>query len=510
MEIIKNRLCHFGRMKADTDLLEESQTVIVPDVRPDAMEILGAYGWLNVQEKGYVHNVLRINGQVNCVICYLSVEEQKPCTLSAAVPFNLVREIEGAGEEDRALSSVRLLNTTATMVNPRKLQVKVQLQVTERLYEKQTIEYVEEIKNGEEHGVQCLAVSQNICVVTDIVEKRLILNDEIRLSSRLPDEESILLRKESEWVTEDIKLLQGKIMVRGHIDMLLSSMSADGAFLGSGRYTIPFSQIIESDSVTSEDVIDLNYAPVREEVELVTDSDGITTMSFSFAAMVECMVKKYREVHAVRDVFSTRWEMRQEHSEICVPTENENHRFTTALKEEVLLDGCAAEILTASVVAEDVVFSHGEQTVGAGFYLWIAYKDPDGRVATACKKIYGEANGLKSMPGSGLCRITVKDVSAMLIGEDRVQFSFEAVFNCRECTGASWKLICACTVDTASRKEDTDRPSLILRHINKDETVWGLAKAYNTIPALLASANKLDSEEVIPAGRMILIPFTDR
>ncbi len=509
MEITKNRLRHFDRMQVNTDLLEESQTAIIPDTNPDAMGIVGVHTWLNVQEKGCVQGVLRISGQVNCTICYLSAENQMPCTVSAVVPFSLVREVESMGEEDRLLASVRVLNGTALMINPRKLQVKVQLQAVGQLYQNRTIEYIEEITEREAEGVQCLSDVRKVCVAADIIEKRLVLNDEIRLSSALPNQESLILRKESDWVTEDIRLLQGKIMVRGHVDVRLTTMGTQGAFLGTSRYSVPFSQIIESSSIDPEDLVELNYAPVREEVELVTDDD-VTTMVFSFAAIVTCIVKKTYEVRAVCDVYSTQWEMREEWTEFATLEERPEHRVTLAVKERILLENCAAEILEISVSAEDAAVSRGEQTVGVGFHLWVVYKEVDGTVATACKKIYGEVQCPASLAQSGYCRVEVREPSAVIVGEDEVQVSFEGIFCCTESSGPAWRIIRTCAIEPSKNKGNTGRPSLILRPANENETVWSLAKAYNTVPSILASANKLGREDVIPAGRMILIPFVDR
>ena len=510
MEIIKNRLRHFGRMEADTDLLEENQTVIIPDIRPDALEVVGVHTWLNVQEKGCSEGTLRVSGQVNCTICYLSADRQLPCTVTAAVPFSFVKEIEDMGGEDRLLASVRLLSGTAMMVNPRKLQVKVQLQVTQRLFRSQVAEYVEKITGGEENGVQCLERANKICVVADIIEKRLVLNDEIRLSSQLPDEESVMLRSAADWVTEDVKLLPGKIMVRGHIDVQLSSMDTHGAYLGTSCYAVPFSQIIESSSVEPEDKVEISYAPVREEIELMTGNDGVTTMAFAFAATVECIVKKEQEIRAVRDIYSTRWEMREEWTELAFLDEGQEHQMPLAIRESILLEGCAAEILNVSVVAEDAVALKGEQTIGAGFHLCVIYKETDGTVAAAVRKIYGEVRCPVPMGEKGLCRVLVKEPVAMITGEDEVQVSFEGTFCCRESCGAGRRVVHNCAIEPTKSKNNAGRPSLILRPIHAEETVWSLAKAYNTVPAVLASANKLGRDEVIPAGKMVLIPFVDR
>ena len=90
MEIIKNRLRHFCQQQTCTDLLEESQSVIVPDTHPDVLQSVGANGWLNIQEKSCSGNLLRIGGQVNCMVCYLPVEGKRPCSISVSLPFNFI------------------------------------------------------------------------------------------------------------------------------------------------------------------------------------------------------------------------------------------------------------------------------------------------------------------------------------------------------------------------------------------------------------------------------------
>ena len=52
---------------------------------------------------------------------------------------------------------------------------------------------------------------------------------------------------------------------------------------------------------------------------------------------------------------------------------------------------------------------------------------------------------------------------------------------------------------------EKEHPSLVLRRIEKDETLWDVAKAYRTDPALILQANDVQDGEPLPDG-MILIP----
>ena len=134
MEIIKNRLRHFGELVTDSDMIEENLVVIVPDTKPDALQIIGASAWLNIQEKSCSQGLLKITGQANCCVSYLAAEGKTPHTVTASIPFSFTKEPEGMTDDDQLLANVRLLNTAAAMVNPRKLALRVQIQVFQWLF----------------------------------------------------------------------------------------------------------------------------------------------------------------------------------------------------------------------------------------------------------------------------------------------------------------------------------------------------------------------------------------
>ena len=72
------------------------------------------------------------------------------------------------------------------------------------------------------------------------------------------------------------------------------------------------------------------------------------------------------------------------------------------------------------------------------------------------------------------------------------------------------RVVSDCRLNKNASKDTAQHPSLIVRTMEKEESVWELAKAYNTSPAILASANKLADEETVAAGRLVLIPFVHR
>ena len=510
MEIIKNRLRHFGELVTDSDMIEENLVVIVPDTKPDALQIIGASAWLNIQEKSCSQGLLKITGQANCCVSYLAAEGKTPHTVTASIPFSFTKEPEGMTDDDQLLANVRLLNTAAAMVNPRKLALRVQVQVFHRLFKGRSVEYAEEIRSDPGEGICCQRGKKQMQILAAIAEKRIVVNDEIRLSGDAPNENSVILRKESQWVSEDVRILPNKIMIRGRIDMGLTTMNEQGGFIGKSKYSVPFSQIVECDGVFPEDEVGISFAPSREEIELFTSADQVTTMTFSFAAVTECMIRKNMELAAVRDIYSTRWQMESDQTVIASPLEAACESVTLPVRESMMLEGSAERVLALSIQPEDGLIQKNETVMGAGFHVHLVYAETDGSIMTASKKLYVEAPCPHALPEAGWCQAAYADPTAELRGEGEAQICFDALLTCRENTGAPMRVVSDCRLNKNASKDTAQHPSLIVRTMEKEESVWELAKAYNTSPAILASANKLADEETVAAGRLVLIPFVHR
>jgi len=70
------------------------------------------------------------------------------------------------------------------------------------------------------------------------------------------------------------------------------------------------------------------------------------------------------------------------------------------------------------------------------------------------------------------------------------------------------KKVClqAAKIASDTPKDLSKAPSLVLRCVGTDETLWDLAKKYNTTISGILTANALEDDASVPAGRLLLIP----
>ncbi|MBE6993909.1 MAG: DUF3794 domain-containing protein [Ruminococcaceae bacterium] len=509
MEVIKNTLDHFGALRRSGEIIEETQTVIISDVSPDVLQILCARGAVSLQEKSCQDGELRLSGAVSCRVAYLSTEGKEPYFVTSSIPFAFSRPIEGMEPGDQALCAVRLLSLTSSAVNPRKLSLRAQLQVCVTLYSRRSDEYVSELRSEDGDGVYSRTAGDRISPVVAVCEKRMVVSDELRLSDGGPDEGSFILHSDVNWVTEDVRVLPGKLMLRGRADVTLSTMGRSGVYEGRSRYAVPFSQIVECDEVRPEDRVDVRCEPVWEELELKTGPDGSPVLDFSLAAATQCVIRRELALSAVRDAFSTDWSLRTETLQLALPRP-EPTVVTAAVEQTAELDQAAERVEEAHAAAPCVALTKGERELRPQFELTLICRGSDGTVFTCGRRFTASCALPEPSAEDCWCEIECGEPSAALNGEGEVSVRFEVRLRCFGIAGETVPLLSSCALDRSSPREHTGRPSLLVRPVDGRQTVWELARDCVTSPQLVAAANKTGIEDRLPEGSLVLIPFRNR
>lgn len=508
MEIVKNRLSHYDMASADVDILDESLVVIVPDTEPDILQIIAAGPLLYVQEKSCQEGLVKAAGSVNCCISYISTEGHTPHRINAAVPFSFSRELGNMGEEDRAEVTVKVLSASASMINPRKVSVKIQVEVFRRVYHKCVQEYAERLISGDDDGVCSRGDTVDVSLLTDVVSKRIVVGDEIRLDGERLDSSCVIIRADTLWEIEDTKIMANKVMVRGHVESRIAAVCGDGSLSCRNRYTIPFSQMIEIDGITPDDEAELEYRPLRDEIEITSSSDGGDVMRFTFTAEAQCRMRRQMKISAVRDAYSMKWESS------CAETwllegGCRSAALTLPVKETVPLDAGIEKVIDIFVTPADAVIKEKERETGIGFYFTFIGQQADGAPAVCTRRIYAGGEAEAPIGSGGWCSGECLHPEWELNGEE-ASVSFEARISRYESSRRASCVISDMTVDREKARTGGSRASVIVRSADKSDSIWNIAKAYGTYPRVIAAANRMAEDEEIAAGRLILIPFAQR
>ncbi len=506
MEQLKNKVRQFEEVFAGSDTIDESLAIIVSDINPDVAQIIGTGASLYVQEKSFSQGMMRMVGSVNCEIFYHSIENEEIFIVPASVPFSYSKEMTGASAGDKCMTDLSLLTAEAKMLNPRKLQVRVQLEASAMLYKSKTVELVEGIIAAKEEGVNTHSERVELELLHEVTEKKMVLADEIRLSAGDFEGQSRIYKTEVDWQIEDKKVLANKIMLRGSASLNLFSFGEDGRFAGQKAYNVPFSQIVECDGVEAGDSAEITFFTMYKECEILRKSDGSAFLNVDLAANLECLVKRRQGVTIISDAYSTAYQMTYEHTMVSPHTSGRDELVCHAA-EVIQTESPAAKVLNVSVCCGKVLIKPGDTLACGSCYVTVLYEDTSGCPCTIHKRIGTEV--MLPAPAAARCCAYIKceGVGAEVNIDGNIDIEFNAVYRLPCVNAPSYRCMSSCALDPKVPKQRQQRASLILRAAQKNERVWDIAKAYNTTPEEILVANKLTEQGQLTQGKLIIIPF---
>lgn len=501
MELIQNRIEQYKELAAVSKEHEEAIDVIVPDINPDVLSIVHATGSCSIREKQVGAGSVTVSGDIFIKVLY-STEEDKLYSLSGQIPYNYNYEAAGAMAGDTAVVAVKVINAGAAALNPRKLTLKAEVGVDVRLFQPSALEIVEGAAGAADEGINVRTAADSWAYLGAVPEKKIAFNEEIRLISGNVSDSDKLLRSDLTWVAEDVKVLTNKVMLRGNAVVRVITMPENGGGVMENTYKLPFSQIIESDGVDQEDRVEIDFQTLQFETQFVTRGENELYLYCNIFGCATVFVEKQAQVTLLEDMYSTAYDMSFDTAEVYGGTGQPATLQTDA-------DGIIEVEVPAVKVLDYSVCPRARCTmdmISGSFYFRVLYENQDGRVCSAARRIDVETAG-EALCAVGCVKAGADAVSVGVDATGAIQISFRAVFEAQTLCKTPRKYIKSCRLDTDKPLGRARDASLVLRAAQDGESVWSIAKQYRTSPEAIVSANRLEGENDLAPGRLIIIPF---
>ncbi len=477
---------------------EEVYETIVPDALPDILSITDSYGLVLVSSRELREERADISGQIRASVMYSS--ESGSCEhISLQIPFSHSFEING-GEGCVLMGGAELQSIDTRTINPRKIIVRASVRVWAKIIEPKSFELCSGLAE-DNSSVQILTEKYSATLPCAAGRRSFTIEDRLELPATRPPAARIL-RYSCNMPVSDYSVIGRKVVFKGIFVLKILYMSHDGEFL-THTAEIPFSQIADLDGL--EDKAECVIRLFPEDISLVPDesSDG---RSFDLTFTAEAQVEAYitRSLETVGDLYSTSMK-----SAVDIRPYSFTGSAGRTSKRQTIRDmievpvqvrqGCDAEVYFDAVRTartDEGVECSANATVRA------LYMDESGALGTATKKLQVSAVIPSAADTACTAAVSAENiaVSAGVNGvEVRFDVCFEAEFTKREIISA---------VEGARLEEYGDdapvRPSVVLRYPSADETLWQMAKRYNTTVDDICAANGITGEPDMT--KLLLIP----
>ncbi len=511
MEELKKTIIEMGeKIPCNDSAVIAEGDVIVPDIKPDVKKIMSADAKAVVKKSEFLGNVLKVSGTIFINILYLAetAEEEKEKICAINTRFDFADEIKlSGGENINAVANACVRHIDFSLVNSRKLNLKIYVGLSVCAYEKKMIEFLDEEENS------CLEVKKNknrLYSVIDETTREVIVSENIALPQSKADIGEIL-KVELTALGGECKLLTNKILVKGILNVNMLYISADSdEDLESLDVEIPFSDVFDVEGIKEDSLCNVNFG-IKDYYYNVKNDINDNPRNVAFEALVDVYI-------SVGEIIET------EIAEDCyIPGKNSVAKRQSFTGYEIKEDkdrrvnikermeshnGPVTEVcscLVKPVILEQII-KEGTVIVKGLAICSVVAKTNDDAVVFDVK----EAPFEYSLDAGELTDNSIFESDICVLSKNYNLSGGDVEVNAT--FGLHTKILCPVSFDAVTEcsiveTENEEKPAmLVIYFVQKGDEMWDVAKKYKTTPLKIRLANNLDEKDKICAGMKLLIP----
>ena len=485
---------------------EETAETIVPDYCPDIARIIHTEGHVYIHGREVRDGKAEVSGTVRVSVLYTPEVEGGIRTLEFSMPFTMEsenRNLVGCVFLT-AETEVEFLETR--MLNPRKIFTHCKLVTHLTGYQKAPLCFATDVTVEDAWCVEKRQEQQRAILLTHILEKDFTFTEELNLSPGRDGAVELLSKQARKIVTES-KIVGNKLIFKGIFAISILYRTAGGQ-CWSVTEELPFSQIMEVEGAPENATACLQLQMTGMDLQIDGGDPEGRLISVTLYLHATALLRREQEITLLNDLYSTSYDMNYEAEPLNLTSLFETMTRRQTVREILEIGVVAESILSLSVLCGAVSVSRerGIAVLRTGATVRVLYLDEGGvpLIAERCIDVSSQIE----LPDD--CKIVARavcpDEVQGSLGDRGIEVRFPVDF-CVEAVNRTKRVcISAAKLDTASQKDLTGAPSLVLRCLGKQEAAWDLAKRYHTTIGAILAANQLEEGMELPREKLLLIP----
>ncbi len=480
--------------------------VTLPEYFPDLVRVLKCTLTPRITAVQNAADRVLAEGSAQLCVLYLCEEGGMRC-YEQSIPFSVHADCAGV-QSGCAGAKAKCEYVNCRVASPRRMDIHGSISIAFHVYGKQEQEILCDCAGG---GVQMRKQHVAASTLAGCTEKIFTLGETLELGGAKPSIAQ-LVRSEAVALLEDVKLVTGKALIKGELVLrTLYIPDGDGGQLQHMEHSMPISQIVEVDGAGEGCTADTALTVCAVEVAAKTDASGALRL-LDASVSVSAQISLYTdfETDVLLDAYSTQYETHLQQQQVSFQNVCDRISDTCLCRGtldtagigigEVLDMQCKDLAYTASVTDGELRIT-GTATVG------LLYAGRDGQWGYSERSFAISYQHPVAANGSEMTcdtHITVTGTSFILSAEDKVDARVELDVTALIFSETSLQILSDVTVDEEQKKRRT-AAALTIYFAQAGESVWEIARRYNTTADAILRENDLQSD-VLEAKCKLLIP----
>ena len=334
--------------------------MLIPDYMPPIFKIVKTLVNTVALQKQVNGSRLQIEGYFKFTMFYQTEGDTQLCCFEHKLPFSKQTDLSAQNPQNciiEADGELQYLNCRA--INQRRVDVRGAVMLTIKGYCNENSELITAVSGG--------GARQNHEAVTGAKfvgceEKMFTVEEELSFKY----EPSAVLQTECVAVAEEIKLIQGKAVVKGAVSCVVIYKTGDNNALEKEKKSIPFSQIVDADGIGEQCECNVDVNVIGCSI-LAGDNGEERQGSISVNCIVSVKAYAAVEVYAVTDIFSITHETAVQQKNIAVDALLDTFANTIEIPLTLNMPDAGAQLLhTAIECTQPSLIMNGRETIVGG------------------------------------------------------------------------------------------------------------------------------------------------
>jgi len=482
---------------------------MLPDYCPDIVRVLKCNLEPVVTAKQATGDKVMIDGVAELKLLYVA-EDELIRNYEYKLPFSKTVTMKGQADNPIVFAAASTDYVNCRAVSQRRLDVRGALSVAVKVM----VQHGESIVSGASgQSIQLKKKNTYVSQVVSDVSRQFTVREELELSGGKPKIEHIVNKVVHVNITDN-KVMANKIMVKADMTIKLSYISHDRN-LYTCEFSLPVSQVVDVAGVdeTCRCTVNLRMHDCDVILRPDLDEDG---SALDIEVTLGAEVKAYCscEIPAVNDLYSTEFETTYQtkmvtlNNLIDVVKEEYSEKNTFEMPDENIVD--VLDVWSSSQV-RSVRFIDGEFHMVSLVRISMLVKNAEGIVQFFERGMDSEYTFPCSICTENMTAeydIQSINCSYEKVSEASIEIKVDLAVTASIFGILKENVIYDLQINEEAPKKKLDLPALTIYYADANESIWEIAKKYNTSVTAILEQNEIE-KEILSGRQMLLIPVAD-
>ena len=486
----RNTIAINKKVVEKTKTIEVVGDIIVPDIKPDIINIINTNGNAYVYKEEITQGRMRFDGNIDTYVVYLA-ENGETRSMQTTISFIETIEDTVIKEGMTTKQNISIENIETKILNERKISVTANLNVKTAFFEKSEIQVLNDLE--EMSGVEKLKENLNVKSIVASNSVKTSIKEDLAIDQNLVVSE--ILKTTVEVTNIENKISYNKVLAKADANVKVLFLTEDER-IHRAESVIPIMSFIDLEKITEEHTCEVDYK-IRN---MLFKSNSTSSISCQVDFEVNCEAYESRNIEVIQDMYGTKENINFTKKEAEVQIDGEEKTETISIDEKVVIEDvnsildvdCKPVIVASNTVGS---FTNYEGELNLEFYY-----EADNRNGLNVKNV--------KLPFLAKMEMTEKNVEINVqrkmfsINNENVECNIELV--ARQSSSTLKKISIIENIESNPYEEENDY-KMFIYFVKAGDSIWKIAKKFRVCMEDIIKINNLEDPDRINIGDRLYI-----